>query len=90
MNRIILIKSVSEKTQIPQAKVEACLNAILESVNEALNNGDKVTLNRFGTFYVKDYAERKVMIPKTKELTLIKAKSVAKFKPTTGFIKQKK
>lgn len=88
MNRLELIKIVSEKTDTPQTKVGSCLNAILESIVEALNGGEKVTLNKFGTFFTRERPEKKSVNPKTRVPVFLEAKKVVKFRATPDFIEK--
>ncbi len=43
-----------------KAQGEAALRSVLESVEEALTNGDRVVLTGFGSFEVRDVKARKV------------------------------
>ena len=54
MNKSELISSISEKSDITKAEAEKALNAFIESIEEALANGDKVQLIGFGTFEVRE------------------------------------
>jgi DNA-binding protein HU-beta len=80
MNKSDLIKSISEKSDITRADAEKALNAFVESVEEALVNGDKVQLVGFGSFEVRERAERKGRNPQTKEEIMIKASKAPVFK----------
>lgn len=80
MNKADLIKSISEKGDITRVDAEKALNAFVESVEEALVNGDKVQLVGFGSFEVRDRAERKGRNPQTKKEITIKASKAPVFK----------
>jgi len=80
MNKAELINSMAEKTGLPKKEAEKALNAFMESVEEALINGDKIQLVGFGSFEVKDRAERKGRNPQTKEEITIPASRVPVFK----------
>jgi len=80
MNKAELINSMAEKTGLPKKEAEKALNAFMESVEEALKNGDKIQLVGFGSFEVKDRAERKGRNPQTKEEITIPASRVPVFK----------
>jgi DNA-binding protein HU-beta len=56
------------------------LNAFIESVEEALVNGDKVQLVGFGSFEVRERAARKGRNPQTNEEITIKASRAPVFK----------
>lgn len=65
MNKSELISSISEKSDITKAEAEKALNAFIESIEEALANGDKVQLIGFGTFEVRERPARKGRNPQT-------------------------
>lgn len=53
MNKKELITSISEKTELTKKDVELALNAFIETIEEALENGEKVQLTGFGTFQTR-------------------------------------
>lgn len=72
--------AASAKSGITQKDIQSSLEPILESILDALSNGDKVTLHEFGTFYIKDVPERPSRNPKSGEPIIVPAKRVVKFK----------
>ena len=56
------------------------LDAVLDSVTDALKKGDQVALVGFGTFAVKERAARKGRNPQTGETIDIRASKVPGFK----------
>lgn len=80
MNKAELIRSMSEKGDITKVDAEKALNAFVESVEEALVNGDKVQLVGFGSFEVRERAARKGRNPQTKEEITIEASKAPVFK----------
>lgn len=58
MNRRDLIRYVAQTTELPQADAKAAVDAALAHLIEALVSGDEVRLQGFGTFAVRDRAER--------------------------------
>ena len=52
MNKSELIIAMAEKAGMPRKEAETMLNAFIDSVTEALKNGDKVQLTGFGAFEV--------------------------------------
>lgn len=67
MNKSELIASMSEKSELTKKEAELALNAFMKSVEEALVNGDKIQLVGFGTFEVKQRAERQGRNPRNPE-----------------------
>ncbi|HOJ80330.1 MAG TPA: HU family DNA-binding protein [Clostridiales bacterium] len=80
MNKSELIGRMAEKGEITKTDAEKALNAFLESVEEALANGDKVQLVGFGTFEVRERPERKGRNPQTNEEITIEASKAPVFK----------
>ena len=76
MNKTELVASVEEKTGMKKKDAEKAVNALFESVQEALAKEDKVQIIGFGTFEVKSREERKGRNPQTgKEITIPASKS---------------
>ncbi|HEX2927683.1 MAG TPA: HU family DNA-binding protein [Ruminiclostridium sp.] len=67
MNKAELIDKMAEKSGLSKKDSDKALNAMLESVEEALTGGDKVQLIGFGSFEVKQRAARKGRNPQTME-----------------------
>lgn len=80
MNKAELIRSMSEKGDITKVDAEKALNAFVESIEEALVNGDKVQLIGFGSFEVRERAARKGRNPQTKEEITIEASKAPVFR----------
>lgn len=80
MNKSELITSMTEKSGLSKKDAEKALNAFVESIQEALTNGDKVQLVGFGSFEVRERAERKGRNPQTKEEMIIPASKAPVFK----------
>lgn len=81
MNRKELITVLSEKEQISKKDAEARLESVLEVIKDALVDLEDVRLSGFGTFSVKNRAERTGRNPQTKEEIIIPAKKAPAFKP---------
>ena len=64
MNKGELIAGMAEESGVSKADAEKVLNAFLSQVEKALCAGDKVQLTGFGSFEVKERAERTGRNPK--------------------------
>ncbi len=84
MNKAELVKVVSDETGITKKDAGNVVNAITESIADALSNGEKVTLVGFGTFQVMERKARRGVNPQTGEKIQISAKKVPKFKVGKG------
>ena len=85
MNKAELISSMAEKSNLTKKDTELALKALIESVEEALENGEKVQLIGFGTFECRERAERTGRNPRTKEEIKIPASKVPVFKAGKEF-----
>lgn len=80
MNKAQLIDAIAEKAGLTKAESKKALEAFIETVGEALKNGDKVALIGFGSFSVSERSERSGRNPQTGKAITIPAKKVVKFK----------
>ena len=80
MTKAELIDNVAQKADLTKKDAAGAINAVLETIEETLNNGGSITLPGFGSFSVKESAERKGRNPATGEEITIPAKKSAKFK----------
>lgn len=76
-----LIRTIAENQARTQEDVGATLEAILEGITQAAENGQEVTLHGFGSFTRKDRSARQGRNPKTGETVQIGASSTLGFKP---------
>lgn len=80
MNKTELVAAVAAKAELSKKDAEAAVNAVFDSVKDALAEGDKVSLIGFGTFSVKARAARTGLNPRTKETIEIPESKVPAFK----------
>ena len=80
MTKAELVSAIAEKTEFTKKDSEIALAAVLESITDALKNGEKIALVGFGTFEVRDRAARKGINPQTKTNIQIPATKVPAFK----------
>ena len=75
-----MVASVAEKAGLTKKDAEKAVNALFESVQQALVEGDKVQMIGFGTFEVKERAARTGRNPRTSETIQIPASKNPVFK----------
>ena len=80
MTKAELISAVADKSNLTKKDSDKAVSAVLDAITEALVNGEKVSLVGFGTFEVKNRAERKGINPRTKEPMPIPASKLPSFK----------
>jgi DNA-binding protein HU-beta len=85
MYKTELIKAMVKKTEeqnvlLSAKQMDAALSALMESVTEALKNGEKVVLPGFGMFAVKTRPARRGYNPLTGEQIALPEKKLPAFK----------
>jgi len=80
MNKSELVAAVAAKAGLTKVDAKKAIDAVTESIAEALKKGDKVALVGFGTFSVAKREARTGINPRTKEAIKIPAKKTPKFK----------
>jgi DNA-binding protein HU-beta len=79
MNKGELVDKVAEKATVTKKQADAVITAAIETIMEAVSNGDKVTLVGFGTFEPRERKAREGRNPKTGEKMTIPATRVPAF-----------
>lgn len=88
MNKEKLVENVATKAGLTKKESRTAINATLESISEALINGeDRVQLIGFGTFQLRERKAHKGRNPQTGKKITIPAKQVVSFKPSTNLRK---
>lgn len=80
MNKAELIAAVAEKADLNKKQAELAVNAAVETITAALQEGEKVQIVGFGAFEVKERAARIGRNPQTKKEIEIPASKVPQFK----------
>jgi len=80
MNKSELIDAMAESAELTKADAGRALDAFINTVTGALSSGDSVALVGFGTYSVKERAERKGRNPQTGREITIQAAKVPSFK----------
>lgn len=80
MNRMDLVSTIAQKAGMTKKDSEAALSATIESITQALKDGDKVQLVGFGTFETRKRAAREGRNPQSGEKITINATTSPVFK----------
>jgi DNA-binding protein HU-beta len=75
-----LIDSIAEISGFTKKDATKALDSVFEAIKQALAEGEKVQLVGFGSFEVRQRAERIGRNPRTKSEVLIPARKVPAFK----------
>lgn len=79
MNKGELVDAIAAKSELTKRDAEKALNAAIDAIQEAVANGDKVTLVGFGTFEARKRQAREGRNPSTGKPIQIPATTVPAF-----------
>ncbi len=80
MRKAEFIDAVSEKSGLSKKDANEALNAILETITDALKEGKTVSFIGFGSFSTVERAAREARVPLTGKTVQIPARKAVKFK----------
>lgn len=80
-----LVARLSEATGWTKVDVEIILNGFMAGVMESIQDGDRVEIRGFGSFYSKERQPRMVKNPKTDTMIAVDHRFVPVFKPAKHF-----
>ena len=81
MTKTELVDQVAARTNLSKKDAAAAVDAVFSTISESLARGEKVQLIGFGSFEVRERAERIGRNPQTVAEMTIPAKKVPAFKP---------
>lgn len=81
MNKTELVDAVATKTELTKQDSKKAVDALFETISNTLAKEEKIQLIGFGTFEVRERAERTGRNPQTGEEMTIPASKVPAFKP---------
>jgi integration host factor subunit beta len=82
MTKSQFVEVLSQKLDQSKEEGERLLDAVLKTVVDALQRGEKVDLRGFGTFKIRETKARQARNPRTGEAVSVPAKKVGTFKPS--------
>ena len=80
MNKAELIEAIADSADLTKAEAGRALDGLIDSITDALKRGETVSLVGFGSFLVKERAERQGRNPQTGGSITIKAAKIPTFK----------
>ncbi len=80
MNKAEFVDAVAEKSGLSKKDSKAAVDAVLDTLTEALAKKDSVAFMGFGTFSTASRTAREARVPGTDKTVKIAATTVAKFK----------
>ena len=81
MNKTDLINAVAGKQGNKKYIVKNVIDDIFDEIQEALIQGEKVTIRGFGTFEVKEFKAHPAVHPETKERIMVPSFQNVVFRP---------
>lgn len=81
MNKNELTKRISETTPLNQKEAASAIDAFIDVIKDELGKGEKIQLVGFGSWEVKERAERTGVNPQTGSKIKIAATKLPKFTP---------
>lgn len=82
MNKPQLIAALAAKTKAPKEVADDFVSALFDTITEGLQNGEKVALGNFGTFYLVRHKEKTTAHPSSKTPITVPAQTLTKFRPS--------
>ena len=80
MKKAEFVQEVASKAGLSKKDSEAAINAVLETITEALSAKKSVSFIGFGTFSTAERAARKAKVPGTDRVVDVAATTAVKFK----------
>ncbi len=80
MNKAELIEAIADAANLTKADAGRALDGLVSAITDALKKGDTVSLVGFGSFGVKERAERQGRNPQTGNSITIKAAKIPAFR----------
>lgn len=77
-----LVKALAERMEISQKQARTLLDAYVGAITQQLAEKKSVILRNFGTFSVKEVAEKRSYIPAQESVCIIPAHQKLHFKPS--------
>lgn len=86
MTKADIVAKISDKSGMEKGDVQATVEAFMSEVKESLENGENVYLRGFGSFIVKERAEKTGRNISKNTTIIIPAHNIPSFKPSKVFI----
>ena len=86
MTKAEIVAEVSNKTGIEKVAVQAVVESFMDSVKNSMVNGENVYLRGFGSFIIKERAEKTGRNISKNTTIIIPAHNIPAFKPAKTFV----
>lgn len=86
MTKAEIVSEISDKTGIEKVAVMATVEAFMDSIINAMENGNNVYLRGFGSFVIKERAQKTGRNISKNTTIIIPAHNIPAFKPSKTFV----
>lgn len=86
MTKADIVNEISKNTGIEKVAVQKTVEAFMETVKNSLESGENVYLRGFGSFVIKQRAEKTARNISKNTTIIIPAHNIPSFKPAKSFV----
>ena len=86
MTKAEIVAEVANKTGVEKIAVQSVIETMMETIKSAMKSGDNVYLRGFGSFIVKERAEKTGRNISKNTTIVIPAHKIPAFKPAKTFV----
>lgn len=79
MNQDQLVTATATSTGLKKITVERCLHGLVDTIQDSLELGEKVTIRRFGSLRISQHKQRNGIDPRTLESIITPSTNRIKF-----------
>jgi DNA-binding protein HU-beta len=90
MTKAEIVTEIANKTGVDQVAVQAVVESFMETVKETMVEGENVYLRGFGSFIIKERAEKTGRNISRNTTIIIPAHRIPAFKPAKTFVNEVK
>ncbi len=90
MTKAEIVTEIANKTGIEKVAVQAVVESFMETVKDTMVNGENVYLRGFGSFIIKERAEKTGRNISKNNTIIIPAHKIPAFKPAKTFVNEVK
>ncbi|MDX1445927.1 DNA-binding protein HU-beta [Lishizhenia tianjinensis] len=90
MTKADIIAEISEETGLERVEAQKAVEAFMASIKSSLTKGENVYLRGFGSFVVKERAEKTGRNISKNTTIIIPAHNIPSFKPAKTFVEEVK
>ncbi|MDK2908751.1 MAG: DNA-binding protein HU-beta [Bacteroidales bacterium] len=90
MTKAEIVAEIANKTNVEKVAVQQIVEAFMDTIKNAMTNGENVYLRGFGSFIIKRRAEKTGRNISKNTTIIIPAHNIPAFKPAKSFVNEVK